>query len=292
MKHKFILIALTLLTGAALVFAITEDQHSFRDNECGYCHVDVENAPSKIDTDITGACQTCHSEYARTMSHPTSIYPSIPIPGDLPLTEGRLTCLTCHFVHVEEGMLLRKKHNFLRRQVSGILFCSACHRINEKRHIVFENVHKGAYEETNRSTRIDRMSLECITCHDRYIVEPRASLGAGNWKHYKKEFSHPIGISYKNISSRKSRKFRPASMLNKEIKLYDGKIGCGTCHNTDFISHNSFHTDAGYDNMSAPGTTASGRAWDTSDGLYGNWNPITYRYLSPADDTLVDLTTG
>ncbi len=231
MKHKIIIIIVTLLTAAALVFALSKNQHSFTENDCVYCHIDVKNSPAKIDTDITGACQTCHTEYAKTQSHPTSIYPTLSIPRDLPLTEGRLTCLTCHFVHVKDDMKLRKKHNFLRRQVSGMLFCSACHEINEKRHIVFDNVHKGEYEETNRSTRIDRMSLECITCHDRYLVEPKDSLGAGNWNHYNKEFSHPIGISYSKASSRSMRKFRPASMLNKKIKLYNGNIGCGTCHN-------------------------------------------------------------
>ena len=39
------------------------------------------------------------------------------------------------------------------------------------------------------------------------------------------------------------------------------------------------------------GETGSGRAWDTSSGLYGKWDPITYRFLSPEGDALIDLDT-
>jgi thiosulfate reductase cytochrome b subunit len=66
---------------------------------------------------------------------------------------------------------------------------------------------------------------------------------------------------------------------------------CGNCHDADFISTHSFHSTLGFENMTSPGNTASGRAWDTSAGPYGRWNPILYRYLSPAGDENIDLTT-
>ena len=66
---------------------------------------------------------------------------------------------------------------------------------------------------------------------------------------------------------------------------------CKSCHDTAFIEQHSFHTDVGLGSMTDPGQTASGRAWDTSPGLFGNWNPIIYRYLSPAGDERLDLTT-
>jgi hypothetical protein len=67
---------------------------------------------------------------------------------------------------------------------------------------------------------------------------------------------------------------------------------CGACHDTAFIAGHSFHADLGLSGMAAPGTTASGRAWDTSDGLFGKWDPITYRYLTPAGDERLDLSTA
>ena len=54
---------------------------------------------------------------------------------------------------------------------------------------------------------------------------------------------------------------------------------CGQCHDTEFIAEHSFHSDAGASNQLEAGTTSTGRAWDTSEGLYGKWNPITYGYL-------------
>ncbi len=231
MNRRIITIVVLLLSCAAIVIAKSGERHIFQQTECGYCHIDEKNDPLNLNSDVTGGCQMCHTEYAKTLSHPTSFYPTIPIPDDMPLTEGRLTCTTCHYVHPDDNALLMKGHNFLRRQTRGMIFCSACHEISEKRHIVFENVHAGQYEETDRSTRIDRMSLECITCHDRHIEEPRTSLGAGNWKHFKKEFNHAIGIPYDNLMRKNRSRVRPAAMLKKEITLYDGKIGCGTCHN-------------------------------------------------------------
>jgi len=69
------------------------------------------------------------------------------------------------------------------------------------------------------------------------------------------------------------------------------KQTCGGCHDTEYIVSHSFHADVGQSSLTAPGETASGRAWDMSSGLYGRWNPMVYRYLSPINDDRVDLTT-
>lgn len=67
---------------------------------------------------------------------------------------------------------------------------------------------------------------------------------------------------------------------------------CGACHDADFIEEHSFHADIGLSDFTNPGETGSGREWDTSPGLFGRWNPITYRFLSPQGDERVDLTTA
>lgn len=61
---------------------------------------------------------------------------------------------------------------------------------------------------------------------------------------------------------------------------------CGQCHDTAFIAGHSFHADLG---LSDFGASTSGRAWDTSPGLFGKWNPLTYRYLSVNGDERLDL---
>jgi thiosulfate reductase cytochrome b subunit len=67
---------------------------------------------------------------------------------------------------------------------------------------------------------------------------------------------------------------------------------CNECHDAEFIASHSFHADVGLSAMTEPGETGNGRAWDTSPGLFGKWNPITYRYLSPFPDANTDLTTA
>ena len=65
---------------------------------------------------------------------------------------------------------------------------------------------------------------------------------------------------------------------------------CGTCHDTDFIEQHSFHAEVGLNSYSAD--FEGGYSWDTSPGYFGRWDPITYRYLSPAGDEVVDMTTA
>ena len=61
-------------------------------------------------------------------------------------------------------------------------------------------------------------------------------------------------------------------------------VTCGQCHDTDYIASNSFHTDLGFSDQVAPGQVPGGQAWDTSAGLYGKWDPLTYRYLTMPEE--------
>jgi hypothetical protein len=67
---------------------------------------------------------------------------------------------------------------------------------------------------------------------------------------------------------------------------------CGECHDTDFIQEHSYHANMGLNELTNAGNTPSERAWDTSPGFFGKWNPLTYRYLSPPGDERIDLTTA
>src|SRR5512139_3873480 len=66
---------------------------------------------------------------------------------------------------------------------------------------------------------------------------------------------------------------------------------CGACHDTDFIQSHSFHSDLGLSDFTTPGRTSSGTPWDSSPGLFGKFDPLTYRYLSAAGDERIDLST-
>jgi hypothetical protein len=67
---------------------------------------------------------------------------------------------------------------------------------------------------------------------------------------------------------------------------------CGACHDTAFIEQHSYHSDLGLGDFSAPGAVSGGRSWDSSPGLFGKWNPLIYRYLSPQGDERIDLGTA
>jgi len=217
---------LGLIGITAVVYSLSRQPHQFSSGECNLCHFNENKKPMNIKTDITSACYFCHQDQRGILTHPTDIYPTLSIPKDMPLVDGRFTCITCHYVHPKGIGQDKREASFLRRQVSGVLFCSACHKIDEKRHIMLENAHTGTYLITDHSNSIDRMSLECIECHTAYTD----ASGIGTWTHSSGN-SHPVGVSYEDASSKKTHKFRPVSMLSRDIRLFDGKIGCGTCHN-------------------------------------------------------------
>ncbi len=62
---------------------------------------------------------------------------------------------------------------------------------------------------------------------------------------------------------------------------------CGQCHDTEFIQSHAFHSDLGLSDYNA-----NSEGFDASNGLFGEWDPMTYRFLSPAGDERLDLTTA
>lgn len=61
---------------------------------------------------------------------------------------------------------------------------------------------------------------------------------------------------------------------------------CGQCHDAAYIESHSFHADLG---LSA---YQPGDGLNASNGMFGKWDPITYRYLSQPGDARLDLTTA
>ncbi|MEW6240936.1 MAG: cytochrome b/b6 domain-containing protein [Chloroflexota bacterium] len=61
----------------------------------------------------------------------------------------------------------------------------------------------------------------------------------------------------------------------------------GECHDTEYIESHSFHADLGLSDYSA-----SAEGWDKSNGLFGKFDPIAYRYLSAPGDERLDMSTA
>ena len=66
---------------------------------------------------------------------------------------------------------------------------------------------------------------------------------------------------------------------------------CGACHDAEYIENHSYHASVGIDHFMSPGDVPNGQAWDMSRSLFGRWDPIAYRYLTPIGDKLMDLGT-
>lgn len=62
---------------------------------------------------------------------------------------------------------------------------------------------------------------------------------------------------------------------------------CGQCHDTQFIVSHSYHADLGLNEYAV-----SADSWDASEGLFGEFDPINYRYLTASGDERMDLTTA
>src|ERR1043165_4753451 len=61
---------------------------------------------------------------------------------------------------------------------------------------------------------------------------------------------------------------------------------CGQCHDTKFIQSHAFHSDLGLSAYPADGELNS------SNGMFGKWDPLTYRFLSQQGDERLDLSTA
>jgi hypothetical protein len=63
-------------------------------------------------------------------------------------------------------------------------------------------------------------------------------------------------------------------------------LTCGQCHDTNFIQSHAFHSDLGLVDYKET------KDLNSSNGLFGKWDPLTYRYLSQNGDERLDLSTA
>lgn len=170
---------------------------------CAECH------PSGDDSRI--ACLDCHKELEHI--HPNAETPSFAVPETFPLTDGALSCSTCHQLHNSEGW------RFLRiiKSKDGddlIDLCLACHGET----LLSKNPHEAA-EGSDR----------CVFCHTS-IDEEKIFLGQEVRARTKPErlcnFCH-------NVRSKDHpRNIDPIMDLPSTLpRDEEGLITCVTCHN-------------------------------------------------------------
>jgi predicted CXXCH cytochrome family protein len=166
---------------------------------------------------------------------------NVRVPADFPLSPaGEFTCSTCHDIHSSYFTPYGTPSRYLRRYENGKKFCEACHALASIKtgHAtsIGEAHFLSKYIQSNAAQKIDPQSKNCISCHDGSFASS-VSIGPGTWFHRRERMphdagSHPIGVDYERARTATGRRtpLRPIGAVDRRIRFFDGKIGCGSCH--------------------------------------------------------------
>ena len=229
-----------------VVFSLENQPHAFK--QCSSCHVskNPSGAQSRqMIAPITMLCSSnCHEKiFTEGYMHPVDVRPQqVNVPDDMPLSRsGELTCSSCHDVHAEYYTPYGAPTHYLRRQEAGKAFCKICHTSfsasrSGHKSTLGEAHFRSQYVMIDSSFGIDAMSKNCISCHDGSFASS-ATIMAGRWSHERSfvkndRNSHPIGVNYETVRFNRGSKtdLRPSSQVDRRIRFFNGKVGCGSCH--------------------------------------------------------------
>jgi len=210
--------------------------HDFQ-GQCLMCHTDIPGKDTKRENltfrdEIDKLCSRCHA-IDKEKSHPINVRPNKDVPLAIHLDKnGRMTCATCHDVHKEDKTSSRPElSGLLWGHVKGKAFCFLCHNKETldaawRHETAIPYAHpSGKLTEAAGGSLLDKFSTECLSCHDGTISKsPQVEVRRGVWQHGM-GMSHPIGVDYPY-----SQDFAYPESLPKEIQLFDGRIGCLSCH--------------------------------------------------------------
>ncbi len=82
------------------------------------------------------------------------------------------------------------------------------------------------------AVQLDAVSQSCMGCHNgtaathislKNARSPLQALGTMN-------VNHPVGMDYGEYASRNPLGYQPGALLDPNIRLVDGKVGCVSCH--------------------------------------------------------------
>jgi predicted CXXCH cytochrome family protein len=225
--------------------------HHF-DLACGRCHGGgvsedgsefvMDSLSSDVDINVSCTLSGCH-DYNPTLNHPVDISPTGFVPEDLPLDSfNRITCLTCHDLNPSNSLTLSKDRPL--QVPDGMDFCSSCHsqmsgtskeqshwQFSTKAHLESIGPNRSSQNTELPSGLLDPESQSCLSCHEG--ITATVSGGTGNSGHSGRmdmTANHPIGVSYSGVASANALRYNRLSSVNLDIRLFDGKMGCGSCH--------------------------------------------------------------
>ncbi|TYO98807.1 putative CXXCH cytochrome family protein [Geothermobacter ehrlichii] len=239
MKKLLAPLAILVLVGSLSLtgFSTGRGKHDFT-GKCELCHLVApqKGQPGIFVQDIDYLCKTCH-QIVEGSSHPSEVAPSMKLPKVYTLDwQGRITCATCHNPHDEDA---EGNPYMLKTALRGKAFCQSCHKDlfrDPKKHLSATRIaHTKSWTPPTKETldqALDQVSLDCLECHEG-SVGPAANYTIAdqhNLTFQGMNFSHPIGMDYAKAAA-SNRELRPIDDLSPMISLYEGKVGCASCHN-------------------------------------------------------------
>ncbi len=235
-----VLLLVGMISGVTIWCDFDNEGHEFS-GRCNFCHVTTPQAGEdlRFTRSISHLCQDCHG-VSRNNSHPIGVLPQIDIPDMFPLDwAGKMTCATCHDPHSSS------RNQYLRTEARGRDFCVLCHTsflpLDDPHIGTISIAHSksGVYDSDSPWAQIlDPISLECLSCHDGVIASDASyKIVGGDAVTYERDgLSHPVGMDYRK-SAMNDRELRDVGALSPYIALYDGKVGCASCHNPYSSQH-------------------------------------------------------
>lgn len=201
----------------------------------------------KIDINRTCTSLYCH-DYNKVLNHPVNVSVNDSISEGMPLDDLRITCLTCHDEPKSSSLtddIARTRERRLRIP-NEVNLCGSCHRkmpgnlkrqshwqFSSRAHLGQINLQSGLGGKAARVIGgIDTESRACISCHqDISVTVPTENESVSQKRtHWQSMKDHPIGMEYSRVAMRKPSKYRYPLIHNDRIRLFDGKVGCGSCH--------------------------------------------------------------
>lgn len=221
---------------------------------CDNCHADDwyqsdRNNKVALNDDLNRLCTIsgCH-DYDAVLNHPVGVtVTGSRLSGMKTDENSQLTCLTCHEQSntSETGEINANRDRFLFVPDSPD-FCASCHTnsvgsLAGRVHWQFSSkAHLGSILSDSISSQmsfgpigdIDDESRTCLGCHDNIAVTIPLSDETQSQKfdRWKRMSDHPIGIDYTQIAMRLAGEYRFPLSFESRIRLFDGKVGCGSCH--------------------------------------------------------------